>query len=121
MHWDANNEVYSIEMGGLGPIYEHCIQVTAAEMLRWFIDNKCNAYEWFDVTIWKLTCEKLDQFLAKNQTIKDLQLSMAQYGAALSIASSFYKRGAENVLIDTSLTNRLIKVRKFPNSSYATA
>ena len=35
--WDAGEGVWSIEMGGIGPGYEQCIQITAAEILRYMI------------------------------------------------------------------------------------
>lgn len=32
--WDAGHSLWTIEMGGLGPGYEQCIQVAAVEILR---------------------------------------------------------------------------------------
>jgi hypothetical protein len=37
--WDANESVWSIELGGIGPGYEQCIQLLAFEMVREYHDK----------------------------------------------------------------------------------
>ncbi len=35
--WDAGETVWTVSLGGLGPEYEQCIQITGAEILRWLL------------------------------------------------------------------------------------
>lgn len=37
--WDSGESVWSVEMGGLGPEYEQCIHITAAELMRSLVDT----------------------------------------------------------------------------------
>jgi hypothetical protein len=44
--WDEGRSVWSIEMGGLGPGYEQCIHVTAAEILRYMLHEQVDTSAW---------------------------------------------------------------------------
>ena len=102
-------------MGGLGPGYEQCIQITAAEMLRWFVQNNVDASKWSDKKKWQATTDAIDASVMKSDEIRKLQLSGAQYGAALSLSSAFYKRGPAAAMSDENVKDRLIQVAKiFP-------
>ena len=109
--WDANKSVWSIEMGGFGPGYEQCVQITVAEALRWFLENKPR---WDDAT-WKQVGEALQAAMFANEKVKQLGLSGAQYGAAVNLASLFYEAGPIAVLTDERMKDRKIQVnRTFP-------
>lgn len=113
--WDADDIVWSVEMGGLGPGYEQAIQITAAEILRHMIAKQYNADEWDDDEKRKADSDNLDEYGKGNETISKLGLSGAQWGAALNIASCFYRRGPTNALADKKVRDRKIQVcRKFP-------
>lgn len=114
--WDAGDLVWTIEMGGMGPGYEQCIQITTAEMLRWFIENKSDVSFWEDEEKWGEERDLLDRNILKKEIIKDLGLSGAQYGAALSLASTLYMRGT-GALNDVEVKDRRIQASKcFPSS-----
>jgi len=110
--WDAGETVWSIAMGGLGPGYEQCIQITAAEVLRWLINNESDPSKW--KKNWKEESDKISKDILQNNAVKNLQLSGAQYGAAVNLASVLYKRGTD-ALKDEEVRDRRIQVRKsFP-------
>jgi hypothetical protein len=116
--WDGGRNVFSIAMGGLGPGYEQAIQMTVAEMLRVMIAGKFVAARWSDPEAWKRDRLNIDKALNGNPVVDRLGLSGAQFGAALSLASSLYSRGPRNVLPDPALKGRSIQVSKnFPGSS----
>ena len=110
--WDADNSVWSIEMGGLGPGYEQCIQITAAEIVRELIKSGIdlddeNARDKFN--------KKLDSLVMKRSPVKELGLSGAQWGAACNLASFIYKNGPRAMMRDERVKDRHIQVqRKFP-------
>lgn len=114
--WDSKAPVFSVEMGGLGPTYEQCVQITAAEMMRWLIANNIDTATWTDKEKWQEQRDRMDDAVWKIQAVKDLQLSAAQFGAAISLATSFYKRGPREVMQDPTLKERLIQVsNSFPS------
>jgi len=113
--WDNGETVWTIEMGGLGLGYEQAIQVTVAEILRWFIEKNCNASPWKEQKNWEKDCGNLEKAMYKNSVVDNLGLSGAQYGAALSLASTLYKRGT-SALDDEEIKDRRIQVSKnFPS------
>jgi hypothetical protein len=115
--WDRGDTCWTLEMGGLGPGYEQCIHITCAEILRWFIENNCDAAAWDNSDKWKADCDKLQSVMFKSKVVNELGLSGAQYGAALSIASSLYMRGPREVMRDEQTKDRHIQVsRRFPGS-----
>lgn len=107
--WDAGKSVWSIEMGGLGPGYEQCIQIVAAEVLRWLLDNKPDLNsEW----------SKYDGAMGKavSKITEPLGLSGAQWGAGVSLAAFIYKDGPIGVMNDARVKDRKIQVsRTFPS------
>jgi hypothetical protein len=44
--WDASEILWSIEMGGLGPSYEQCIQASAWEIIRDNINKTLKKSDW---------------------------------------------------------------------------
>ena len=119
--WDAGRSVWSIEMGGIGPGYEQCIQIVAAEVLRWLLDNKLDAASrWNDQAAWDSERERISAYGLEQPLIKSLGLSGAQWGAGVSLATRIYMDGPRKVMTTPEIQDRKIQVSKnFP--SYAAA
>lgn len=118
--WDANRGVWSIEMGGLGPGYEQCIQITAAEILRAMLAKPCDAAAWSDTDVWKRDREEIEKTVFEVPAVKALGLSGAQWGGALSLASCLYRDGPRGVMNDERVKDRRIQVqRTFPQAAAA--
>lgn len=119
--WDSGRTVFSIEMGGLGPGYEQCIHITAAEILRHLLDARYDAASWTTPpkadaeAAWKRDRDAIYEHGQTNATVKALGLSGAQWGAAVSLATSIYQRGPRAVMTDKRTKDRNIQVSKnFP-------
>lgn len=108
--WDKGDSVWSIEMGGLGPGYEQCIQITAAEVLRWLLANKPDLDK-----EWATMRDKLDREVGYVDPVKKLGLSGAQWGAGVSLAAHLYRQGPRAIMSDDKMKDRHIQVcRAFP-------
>ena len=110
--WDAGQGTWTVDMGGMGPGYEQCIQIMMFEYLRHLLAEGYNAKLWDDDLIgkdkWRSDRKKID--LAVDNIIDPLQPSGAQVGAALSLAIAFYRRGPLDVLEECD--DRRIQVSK---------
>jgi hypothetical protein len=118
--WDEGHSVWTIEMGGLGPGYEQCIHVTAAEILRVMLEAKFDASKWtkaYDgLSQWKRDRDVIDKLVMAVPAVKALGLSGAQWGAALNLASMFYMQGPVKIMQDERVKDRHIQVSKnFPS------
>jgi hypothetical protein len=111
--WDNDESVWSVEMGGIGPGYEHCIQIIAAEILRKFIDT---GFPTADST--PEDKEELFKSISNDlstDVFEKLGPSGAQVGAAKNLAYVLYSRGPAEALTDPKVKDRLIQVSKtFP-------
>lgn len=113
--WDEGRTVWTIEMGGLGPGYEQAIQITVAELVRHMIEAAYVADAWQDEKVWKQDRETIEKAAFANETISNLGLSGAQYGAALNVATNLYRRGPLAVFTDKRVKDRMIQASKnFP-------
>lgn len=113
--WDAGRGVWSISMGGLGPGYEQCIQITAAEMLRALLESKIDLD---DESGRKQFNATLDERVGKLPVIEKLGLSGAQWGAASNLAAFIYKNGPRAMMADPVVKDRHIQVQKhFPQAA----
>lgn len=110
--WDAGREVQSVEMGGISPGYEQAIQITTAEILRWLVANNEDTAQWVDPEKWARTRDKISNDVTKIGHIDRLGLSGAQWGASISLATTFYKRGPSTAMLDDEIQDRLIQVKK---------
>lgn len=116
--WDEGRIVWSIEMGGLGPGYEQCIHITAAEILRHLLEKRYDAEKWQDREQWKRDLDEIEKAGFANSTVSALGLSGAQWGAALSLATVIYRRGPREALTDERVKDRTIQVqRTFPGAT----
>lgn len=113
--WDAGQTVWTIEMGGLGPGYEQCIHITCAEVLRHMLAKRYDHAKWSDKDVWKRDREDIERMSFANETIKQLGLSGAQWGAALNVATHLYMHGPRALMADERVKDRHIQVsRVFP-------
>jgi hypothetical protein len=118
--WDSGVIVWSIEMGGLGPAYEQCIQIVAAEILRDLLEHKPDPVRWDKENPdrdanWKEDLETLDKRVTASPTVDRLGITGAQWGAALSLATGLYMRGPVECFSDPKMADRLIQVKRtFP-------
>lgn len=108
--WDAGDSVWSIEMGGLGPGYEQCIQITTAEILRHLLAVAYDHKAWPDPDIWKRDRDAIDA--AVTPAIRNLGLSGAQWGAAMSLATKLYMVGPRSIMTNDQVKDRHIQVTK---------
>lgn len=115
--WDENKSVWSIEMGGLGPGYEQCIHITCAEMLRYFLAQNFDFDAIEKAGEWETVRDQIDKEIFEIPAVKSLGLSGAQYGAAMSLAGHFYRKGPRGVMTDKAVKDRHIQVsREFPQA-----
>ena len=113
--WDEGRGVWSIEMGGLGPGYEQCIHITAAEILRHMLAKQYDHSKWDSKEGWRKDSDDIEAMTHKNETIKKLGLSGAQFYAAMNLASNLYVKGPASIMEDERVQDRKIQVqRTFP-------
>lgn len=112
--WDAGEEIISVEMGGISPGYEQCIQVTAFECVRWMLVNPpVSGWENLDNNndAWRAYVDNCEATVLYLPVIHDLGLSGAQWGAAINMATIYCRRGYANGLAMVAV-ERHIKVCK---------
>lgn len=123
--WDAGEPIWTCEMGGMGPGYEQCIQLMGFEMLRAMIAAPPTS--WDELTgedggdKWRAYRDQIESIPAVKVTIKHLSPSGAQFGAAMSLASTLaingYSKGIEKVPDD----RRILVSKNFPTLDGKTA
>jgi hypothetical protein len=119
--WDAGEPIWTCEMGGMGPGYEQCIQLMGFEMFRAMIAQPPE--DWSKLTgddgrdAWRSYRDAIEKLPAVKSTIETLGPSGAQFGAAMSLASTFaingYATGMEKVPKD----RRILVSKNFPTLS----
>ena len=111
--WDSGKSVWSVSMGGIGPSYEQCIQITAAEMMRSLLAS--------DIDLERFKSDKsynreLWDSIESTENVKAvfdrLGLSGAQVGAAKNLAAIFYRKGPDVAMSDKAVKDRTILVNK---------
>jgi len=118
--WDRGDIIHTIEMGGMGPGYEQCIQITMIEILRHFVATKPDAALWQDKDIWAQVRDEADK--AVSPRVKYIGLSGAQWGAAMSLAAKFYTVGPRAIMADPQVKDRRIMAsREIPQAPAAPA
>lgn len=98
--WNNKETVWSVEMGGLGPGYEQCIQAMVFEMRNAGIDKKVTPENFDKIT--EQVISKLDNKMGG--------FSGAQVGAARSVAFKFLTTGYNECLNDKAIKDRKIQV-----------
>lgn len=111
--WDAGDLIWTVEMGGMGPGYEQAIQVTAVEMVRWFVKDGTDAAEFADEKKYPALRDRMDADLfAEHGPLKGMGLSGAQVGAARNLACHIYRDGPDKALAHDEVKDRKIMVSK---------
>lgn len=96
--WDAGQGVWSVECGGFGPGYEQALQVATFEVLRHLLNGG-------DI-------EKAEDILP---SLSYLGLSGAQWGAARSLAMTFFINGPRKVHEDCKPERHIQVSKNFPS------
>jgi hypothetical protein len=112
--WDADQPVWTISMGGMGPGYEQAIQVTAAEVLRHLLEVGYEIARWDsdDKSLWKEDLEKIEKAAFANPVIDAMGLSGAMWGAAANLALRMYRMGPPAIMADPQVMDRHIQCNK---------
>lgn len=112
--WDAGRSVWSVEMGGLGPGYEQCIQTMAVEMLRWMLTSGEPVPEPHeDRKAFEIYGAMMDKDLG--WLMEQMGPSGAQWGAARNIASVIYRHGPAKALRMVEDDRHIQVSRDFPS------
>jgi hypothetical protein len=105
--WDANQTVFTVQMGGLGPGYDMAIAALAFELMR----------------VWQDVDFTANDFRARLESLAEPVIhrcndepwggfSGAQVGTAQRLASNVCRRGYRIALRDNAVKDRLIQVCK---------
>lgn len=111
--WDAGSTVWSVEMGGLGPSYEQCLQLAIVEVVRYCVLEKPDASRWSYPLEWQRFGALLERNVLSSPAVQKLGLSGAQWGAAVSLASQLYRFGPIEVFTQPALKDRLIQIKSW--------
>lgn len=118
--WDAEDSVFSVDMGGLGPGYEMAIQGLAFELMRAIRDaaftewDNEEAMKHFEETVIEPVCLECDRKPWGG-------FSGAQVGAAKNLAACVCRKGYRVALEDEAVKDRLIQVCKKDLRGYTPA
>ena len=112
--WRAGKIVWSVEMGGLGPGHEQCIQIVIFEVAGKFVDDpeKRNLL----LTAGPKEREQLmDEATSAVGREFDLGLSGAQAGVGMSVAFQFLKYGYAEMMAKAPEDRKIQVDRAFPS------
>jgi hypothetical protein len=119
--WDAGKTVESISMGGISQGYEQCIQITAFEVLRHWLEHNPDPTLWREETnpdgrpgaevAWEADRDAMELALHKVEAVQRLGLTGAQWGAAVNLATIVYVRGVV-AMQDDAVRDRHILVQR---------
>ncbi len=106
--WDKNTPFMSLEMSGIGPYPEQCIQIAVMELLRLYTDKKLtdNAVE---------AIPELESHLTKIDHEKNLQLSGSQWGAIKNLAFHYLTQGYASTINTYGNKRKIMICRKLPS------
>lgn len=107
--WDADEVIWTIEMGGLGPNYELALQVAAIEFAREGLDVPMEGPKEGHDAIWREVC---DHALTRMQPWFGGGLSGAQFGAASWLAWQWVHGMGPTIAGDAKYKERAIMVSK---------
>lgn len=103
--WDAGELVSTVDMGGIGPGYEQCIQIMAFEIMR-----RLDGMDYEDTDAINKAAEEAIKTVSGK-----LRPSGAQAGAAKNLAYIVCKKGYRTALKEDAVKDRRILVQKdFP-------
>jgi len=109
--WHRGHNVWSVEMGGIGPGYEQAIQILVFEIMHQWPNDKP-----LPVAIDKQWPEEYSSLCRKLGSELNLGLSGAQGGAAMNLAYRFMKNGYDETLDSTPQDRRIQVSKNFPDA-----
>lgn len=112
--WDADEIVWSCEMGGISPGYEQAIQITAFEVLRYLAKEKPDPLSLEDSEKWKAFKAGLESAIFPK--LKYLGLSGAQWGGACNLAFMFYHKGPIEAVKSIPEDRKMQVSKHFPSA-----
>lgn len=105
-YWDAKQTIPSVEMGGIGPSYEQCIQIGTIEVVRYWLDKLDK-----DISNWKRFSEVTEKQVLHKINDNLGGLSGAQAGAIMNLSFKYLTDGWSKTLHDNK--DRMIMISKF--------
>jgi hypothetical protein len=99
--WDSGGTCWTLEMGGLGPGYEQALQIAAMEMLRLLLRGFSRPPKLCfhaDQETRNRAFEAAVKEFDGHDSLRDLRLSGAQFGAASWLALRFWVEGPRSLL-----------------------
>ncbi len=109
--WDENENIFTIEMGGLGPGYEQRIHIAVFEIIRDASVEKLEEYK--NAGNDHELNEYMNNLLWSNWACKKLGLSGAQARAAKNLAYYYIIKGYRKTLEIPEMKERHIQVQKY--------
>ena len=111
--WDANESIFTVEMGGLGPGYEQCIHIVCFELIRHFKDAPRELFDDSEANREKIG-DLMNEYLWSNPITAKLGLSGAQAGAGKSLAYRAIRDGWRKMIYSAKEQDpeRMIQVQK---------
>lgn len=92
--WDEGQSVWSVELGGLGPGYEQCIQLMGFEAWKLMRTNPpADGWDGLEGDAWRTYRDSIEAMEPLRGIVDKLGVSGAQFGAAMNIASVFARQG----------------------------
>lgn len=110
--WDAGKSVWTIEMGGISPGYEQCIQLTGFEMMRVLLAKGVDLNTLKEDEVRPLYDEVSE---ATNWLSHHLGLSGAQHGAAWNMATVIVRHGPVKAMLMVTNDRRQQNRKFFPS------
>lgn len=114
--WDDGNPVWSVELGGIGPGYEQCIQLVGFEFLK---QMKISPFDYelndSNKVKWKIYINTIEANSTAKSLIEKLGPSGAQYEAAMNLASVFSRHGYAKGLKMAGEDRHILVSKNFPN------
>lgn len=120
--WDRGDTCWTLEMGGLGPGYEQCLQIAAMEATRWLVTHRPRRASIYWLGEHRDRDQQLGAFEALFGELDaplwslGLGLSGAQVGAAKRLAVEFWMFGPRAFLERCTIFgkgDRLIQVARY--------
>lgn len=110
--WDADESVFTVEVGGLGPGYEQCIHIVVFELIRAFLDDPSRMIQPDGK---HFNDDAIGAVIRTIEETKHLGLSGIQINAAQSLAYRYLTEGYA-ASVNTASKGRHIQVSKhFPS------
>lgn len=103
--WHAGEPVITVEMGGFGDDYEHCIQEIGFVMWEAMLKNPPPvSFDDIDEETYREYIKEIEQTSEVNQLISAIGPSGAQVGAAVNMAAMFTHHGYASAITKAGMS-----------------